>query len=127
MTTDHKTASIDESKDDGGMSSPMLYSHNGSRMYVTKNEASALRKKQATELSNVSEFICIQWATHHLRNETKTPPGLPHLVEPPSDYLLVEKLLYQTSISSNVPVGELCNVSPCLSSWTLWSSFCVQA
>ena len=83
-----------------------FYNQLGSRMYMTSGAASLLRSRLALKLSHVSESSCVDWATKHLQLPT---PGTisPHLIEPPSDYLLLESYIYQTSLSIKVAVKEL--------------------
>ena len=46
----------------------------------------------------------MRWALEYLSGIF---PGAPHLVIPPSDYLIAEALIFDTSLANSIPVHEL--------------------
>ena len=97
-------------EDDANPSLPstILHSFQGGRFYITHGAAIALTARKAERIANISKNV-IDWALTYLSgvNTTDNSSLTAHLVEPPSDYHLVETILYDTSLKSGKPVHKL--------------------
>jgi hypothetical protein len=105
-----------------------LYGHGGARLYLTSGAASLLSGRRTRQLANLDRNRSssgvnpiVEWATHHVQETTGLDQNVsssssslvengsipPHLIEPSSDYALVESFLYQMSLFHKVKVEEL--------------------
>jgi hypothetical protein len=100
-----------------------LYGQGGSRLYLTSGAASLLSGRRKVQLANLGRRTplssssvnpILEWATNHVQETTGLDHNNassswipPHLIEPPSDYALVESFLCQMSLLHKVTVEEL--------------------
>ena len=79
----------------------------GARYYLTHGAALKLTARRAEDISKITNN-CVSWALGHLSG---VGVGLgidqAHLVVPPTEYLLAESLIYDTSRKAKKPVHEL--------------------
>jgi glucosamine-6-phosphate deaminase len=81
-----------------------FHGHEGARFYITRGTASLLSSRKAETIKAISEEACKEWPLKYSGIPNDKPI---HLVEPPSDWMALESLFYDTSLAVNIPVHEL--------------------